>query len=162
MSTKSSKKILSDRNKASKIVSDWKKAGDKVVFTNGCFDLIHAGHVEYLEKASEKGDKLIIGLNSDSSVRNIKGKERPIVNQDARARVLAALGFVDMVIFFEEDTPLELIMALKPTTLIKGADYNISNIVGADFVIEKGGTVETIDLVEGFSTTNIIEKIKRL
>ncbi|QCK13679.1 D-glycero-beta-D-manno-heptose 1-phosphate adenylyltransferase [Mangrovivirga cuniculi] len=162
MSTKSSKKILSDRNKASEIVAGWKKAGNKVVFTNGCFDLIHAGHVEYLEKASEKGDKLIIGLNSDSSVRNIKGKERPIVNQYARAKVLAALGFVDMVVFFEEDTPLELIMSLKPTTLIKGADYNISNIVGADFVIENGGKVETIELVEGFSTTNIIEKIKRL
>ncbi|NMM47044.1 D-glycero-beta-D-manno-heptose 1-phosphate adenylyltransferase [Marinigracilibium pacificum] len=162
MSTKSSKKILSDRVKASEIVSSWLKEGKKVVFTNGCFDILHAGHVEYLEKASEKGDYMVIGLNSDSSVRNIKGPERPIVTQHARARVLAALGFVDLVVFFDEDTPLQLIQQLKPSTLIKGADYNISNIVGADFVIENGGSVETIELVEGFSTTNIIDKIKGL
>ncbi len=138
---------------------EWKD--QKVVFTNGCFDILHLGHVDYLEKSASKGDKLIVGLNTDASVSKLKGPTRPVNNEMARARILAALSFVDAVVFFSEDTPLSLIKRLKPDVLVKGNDYNISNIVGADVVMENGGKVETIDLVEGYSTTNIINKINQ-
>lgn len=141
-------------------VKEWKKAG-KVVFTNGCFDILHLGHVDYLEKASNKGNKLIVGLNTDQSVKRLKGPERPVNNEYARARVLASLQFVDAVVLFDEDTPLDLIENLGPDVLVKGDDYEISNIVGADFVIKNGGSVETISLVEGQSTSGIISKIKK-
>lgn len=151
-------KIL-DQKEALQKTASWKDNGLEVVFTNGCFDILHLGHVDYLEKAHAKGDKLILGLNSDESVSRLKGKNRPINKQDARARLLAALAFVDAVVIFGEDTPLELITYLRPDVLVKGKDYEISNIVGADIVIENGGKVETIDLVDGFSTTGIISKI---
>lgn len=151
-------KILS-RVEGLKKITAWKDQGKEVVFTNGCFDILHLGHVDYLEKAREKGDRLILGLNSDDSVSRLKGESRPINKVEARARLLAALQFVDAVVTFEEDTPLELISYLKPDILVKGKDYEISNIVGADVVIENGGKVETIDLVDGFSTTGIINKI---
>lgn len=138
---------------------EWKEDGQKVVFTNGCFDIVHLGHIDYLEKARNKGDKLVVGLNSDASVRRIKGEKRPIVPGYARARMLAAFAFVDAVVFFEEDTPKLLIEQVQPDILTKGSDYSPENIIGADFVISKGGKVETIDLVEGFSTSMIIEKI---
>jgi rfaE bifunctional protein nucleotidyltransferase chain/domain len=138
---------------------EWKD--QKVVFTNGCFDILHLGHVDYLEKAASKGDKLIVALNTDASVSKLKGPTRPVNNENARARIIAALAFVDAVIFFSEDTPLSLIKQLKPDILVKGSDYKISNIVGANIVIENGGKVETIDLVEGYSTTNIINKINQ-
>ena len=141
-------------------VTSWKDQGQEVVFTNGCFDILHLGHVDYLEKARALGDKLILGLNSDDSVKRLKGESRPVNREEARARLLASLQFVDAVVSFSEDTPLELIGYLKPDILVKGKDYEISNIVGADIVIENGGKVETIDLVDGFSTTNIIDKIK--
>ncbi|WP_085516493.1 D-glycero-beta-D-manno-heptose 1-phosphate adenylyltransferase [Marivirga sericea] len=131
----------------------------KIVFTNGCFDILHLGHVDYLEKAASKGDKLIVAINTDASVSKLKGPNRPINNENARARVIAALSFVDAVTFFSDDTPLTLIKQLKPDVLVKGSDYNISNIVGADVVMANGGKVETIELVEGYSTTNIINKI---
>lgn len=133
----------------------------KVVFTNGCFDILHLGHVDYLEKAASKGDKLIVALNTDASVSKLKGPTRPINNEIARARIMAALSFVDAVVFFSEDTPLSLIKRLKPDVLVKGSDYTISNIVGADIVMENGGKVETIELVDGYSTTNIINKINQ-
>ncbi len=152
-------KILSKDNAAA-VVERWKDSGEEVVFTNGCFDILHLGHVDYLEKARTFGDRLIIGLNSDDSVKRLKGEHRPVNEENARARLLASLAFVDAVVTFEEDTPLELITFLKPDVLVKGKDYEISNIVGADVVIENGGRVETIDLVDGFSTTGIIEKIK--
>jgi len=155
----SADKVFSLESLASKI-SSWKQDGDKVVFTNGCFDILHLGHIDYLEKASQKGDKLVIGLNSDPSVKRLKGEDRPVNNQYARARILAALGFVDAVVVFEEDTPFELISTLLPTTLVKGSDYLAENIVGADIVIDNGGSVETIDLVDGYSTTNIINKLR--
>lgn len=136
----------------------WRAAGEQVVFTNGCFDIIHLGHVDYLEKAALLGTKLVVGLNSDDSVKRLKGKDRPINNAYARARVLAALGFVDAVCLFEHDTPLQLIEAIKPHVLVKGGDYEISNIVGAEFVQSLGGKVETIPLVNGYSTTGIINK----
>ncbi|MDQ3535380.1 MAG: D-glycero-beta-D-manno-heptose 1-phosphate adenylyltransferase [Bacteroidota bacterium] len=141
-------------------IQKWKDEKLEVVFTNGCFDIIHLGHIEYLEKAREKGDKLIVGVNSDSSVRRLKGTSRPIIEENSRVAVLASLMFVDAVIVFEEDTPLELIMALQPDILIKGNDYSLNNIVGADFVISQGGKVKTIELVPGFSTTSIVEKIQ--
>lgn len=143
------------------IVQGWKREGKKVVFTNGCFDILHLGHVDYLEKARQRGDKLVLGLNTDSSVRRLKGEDRPLNDQYARARLLAALAFVDALTYFDEDTPYELIKELKPDILVKGNDYLAENIVGADIVIANGGKVETIALVEGFSTTNMIEKIKK-
>lgn len=143
------------------LVSAWKKEGKKVVFTNGVFDLLHIGHITYLAKASELGDKLIIGLNSDSSVKRIKGDDRPVNDQNSRAALLAALFFVDGIVLFEEDTPLNLISTLLPDVLVKGADYAIENIVGGKEVIANGGEVKTIDFVEGYSSTSIINKIRK-
>lgn len=149
-------------DQAIQTIQKWKENGEKIVFTNGCFDLVHIGHVEYLEKTRQLGDRLIVGLNTDQSVKNIKGKDRPIVEEHSRARVVAAFEFVDLVTFFEEDTPLQLIKAVKPDILTKGDDYSVENIVGASSVLENGGSVETIKLVEGFSTSNIIKKIIKI
>ncbi len=151
-------KIL-NRTEAAQTVQQWQRENAKVVFTNGCFDLVHRGHVEYLNKASEKGDKLVLGLNSDASVKRLKGENRPIVDEDSRAVLLAAFQFIDLVVLFDEDTPYDLIKALQPDVLVKGADYKAEDIVGYDIVTQKGGSVETITFVEGFSTTNIVEKI---
>ncbi|BDD00261.1 D-glycero-beta-D-manno-heptose 1-phosphate adenylyltransferase [Persicobacter psychrovividus] len=140
----------------------YRKAGERIVFSNGCFDILHLGHIDYLEKAREKGDRLVMGLNTDASVSKLKGPERPINNEYARARMLAALAFVDNVILFGEETPQLLIETVKPDVLVKGNDYTIDNIVGAPFVLERGGSVETVELVEGFSTTNMIEKIRKV
>lgn len=142
-------------------VKEWQQAGSKVVFTNGCFDLIHLGHVDYLEKARQLGDKLVLGLNTDDSVSRFKGPERPLQDQHSRARVLASMQFIDLVVFFNEDTPLNLISALVPNILVKGSDYLTENIVGADVVKKAGGVVKTIDFVPGYSTTRIVEKIKK-
>ena len=143
-------------------IKDLKSRKKKIVFSNGCFDILHAGHVDYLEKAREKGDFLVIGLNTDSSVQRLKGQNRPINHEYSRARVLAGLGFVDMVVLFNEDTPYDIVSALIPDVLVKGKDYEISNIVGADIVLENGGKVETIELTEGHSTTSVIDKIKKI
>jgi rfaE bifunctional protein nucleotidyltransferase chain/domain len=132
----------------------------KVVFTNGCFDILHRGHVEYLAQAADLGDLLIIGLNSDTSIQRIKGKHRPIIDQNARAILLAALNFVDYVILFEQDTPYTLINSIQPDVLVKGDDYTENNIVGTDVVKAKGGKVVTIPLVPGISTSLIEKKIK--
>jgi len=142
-------------------VEEWKSEGKKVVFTNGVFDLVHIGHLTYLSKAAELGDKLIIGLNSDSSVKRLKGESRPINDQNSRAALLASFFFVDAVVLFEEDTPLNLISTLLPDVLIKGADYSIENIVGAKEVIANGGEVKTITFVDGYSSTSIIQKIQQ-
>ncbi len=142
-------------------VSAWQSEGKKVVFTNGVFDLLHIGHITYMAKASELGDKLIIGLNSDSSVKRIKGNDRPVNDQDSRAALLAALFFVDAIVLFDEDTPLNLISTLLPDILVKGADYAVENIVGAKEVIANGGEVKTIDFVAGYSSTSIIQKIRK-
>jgi len=140
----------------------WKANGDKVVFTNGCFDILHLGHVDYLEKSSEFGTKMIVAVNSDASVRTLeKGVERPVNTEYARARLIAALGFVSMVIIFGEPTPLELIHSLSPDVLVKGDDYTIETIVGAKEVIAAGGEVKTIALVPDYSTTKIIQKLKQ-
>jgi len=141
-------------------LASWKADGKKVVFTNGVFDLLHIGHITYLAKAAELGDKLIIGLNSDASVKRIKGESRPVNDQNSRAILLAALFFVDAVIVFDEDTPHQLITALLPGILVKGADYAIEDIVGGKEVIANGGEVKTIDFVDGYSSTAIINRIK--
>jgi len=146
---------------AKKKVAEWKSKGKKVVFTNGCFDLIHLGHVDYLEKARNLGDKLVLGLNTDDSVSRFKGPERPLQDETSRARVLAAFQFIDLVVFFNDDTPLNLITELQPSILVKGSDYLAENIVGADVVKKGGGEVKTIDFVPGYSTTRIVEKIKK-
>ena len=135
-------------------LSHWQ--GLKVVFTNGCFDILHRGHVEYLSKASDMGDVLVVGLNTDASVKRLKGEGRPINDEQARALVLASLSFVDAVVLFDEDTPYELIKAIRPDVLVKGADYKPEEIVGCDIVTSYGGKVETVPLVEGYSTTQLL------
>lgn len=141
-------------------VNAWKQAGEEVVFTNGCFDIIHRGHIEVLAQTANLGDKLIIGLNSDSSIQKLKGEDRPIIDEQARAILLASLEFVDAVIIFSEDTPLQLISALLPDVLAKGGDYEIDTIVGHEIVQQNGGKVKLVPFVDGFSSTTIIEKIK--
>ena len=142
------------------IIKKWQNDNQKIVFTNGCFDIVHLGHIDYLEKAQKLGQKLILGLNTDASVRRLKGDLRPVVNEYARSRMMAAFSFVDAVILFDELTPKEIIEIICPDILVKGDDYTVQNIVGADFVLANGGKVETIALVEGYSTSKIIEKIK--
>jgi rfaE bifunctional protein nucleotidyltransferase chain/domain len=136
-----------------------KEENKKIVFTNGCFDLIHSGHVDYLNKARQTGDVLIVGLNSDSSIKRIKGDKRPILKEDERAFILSNLRTVDFVTFFEEDTPFELINKIIPDILVKGADWSIENIVGRDIVEQNGGEVKTIAFVNDQSTSKIINLI---
>ncbi|TWJ04741.1 rfaE bifunctional protein nucleotidyltransferase chain/domain [Mucilaginibacter frigoritolerans] len=151
---------ITDISSLKETITAWQKNNNKVVFTNGVFDLLHIGHITYLAKAAELGDKLIIGLNADSSVKRIKGESRPVNDQNSRAMLLAALFFVDAIVVFEEDTPLNLISTLLPDILVKGADYAIENIVGGKEVIANGGEVKTINFVEGYSSTSIIQRIK--
>lgn len=139
----------------------WKTFSKTIVFTNGCFDILHAGHIASLSEAAENADILIVGLNADSSVKEIKGKNRPINDEHARAQVLAALSFVDMVVLFAEPTPLELINLIKPDVLVKGGDYKLDEIVGAREVIAHGGKVVINPIVEGYSTSSIINKIQK-
>ena len=134
----------------------------KIVFTNGCFDILHLGHIDYMNKSAQYGDILIVGLNSDISVKKIKGENRPVNKEDARAILLASLKFVDLVVLFDEDTPYELIKFIQPDVLIKGSDYEAEKIIGYDVVKAKNGEIITIDFVDGYSTTSIIEKIKSL
>lgn len=152
-------KILS-REEAKKQVEHWQAEGKKIVFTNGCFDIVHLGHIDYLEKAQALGDKLVLGLNTDASVQRLKGETRPVVNEYARARMMSAMSFIDAVTLFDEETPKELIETLCPNILVKGDDYTVENIVGANFVMARGGEVKTISLVKGYSTSAIIQKIK--
>lgn len=139
-----------------------KRNGEKVVFTNGCFDILHVGHVRYLGEAKKLGDVLIVALNSDASVRKIKGVKRPVLPEDERAEILASLSMVDYVIIFEDETPLALIESLKPDVLVKGGDWEIENVVGREAVRDGGGKIEIIPVVKGASTTNIIEKIIKI
>lgn len=139
----------------------WRFLGKKIVFTNGCFDIVHAGHVTYLSEAADLGDLLVIGLNTDDSVRRLKGEGRPLNSQDARALVLASLKVVNVVVLFDEDTPYNLISQIKPDVLVKGKDYQVHDIAGHDIVQSYGGQVVTLDLVEGFSTSGLIGKMKK-
>lgn len=138
--------------------SEFRNDLQNVVFTNGCFDIIHAGHIDYLSKARNLGEVLVVGLNSDESVRRLKGPQRPINDVDARSKVLASLFFVDYVIVFEEDTPLNLIKSVRPDILVKGGDYTRDTVVGADFVESYGGKVVILPLLKGYSTTSILNK----
>ena len=152
---------IMDRISLVRMVNVWRLKSDRVVFTNGVFDILHRGHVEYLEEAAALGDRLVIGLNSDSSVQRLgKGPDRPINDQDSRALVLTALRCVDAVVIFEEDTPLELITAIKPDVLVKGGDWKTAQIVGCDLVKSYGGEVRSLKLVDGFSTTSLVDRIK--
>ena len=152
------RKVLS-RDDLKKEIAKLKKAGKKIIFTNGCFDILHTGHTRYLREARKLGDILIVGLNSDTSVRAIKGPQRPIVPQDERADIMASLESVDFVTLFDETTPLELIECLKPHVIVKGGDWAEKNIVGGEAVRKWGGAVAVIPEIKGASTTNIIEKI---
>jgi len=141
-------------------VDSWKESEKKVVFTNGCFDIVHRGHIEVLARTADLGNRLIIGLNSDQSIQALKGKNRPIENEDSRAILLASLSFVDAVVLFSEETPYNLISTLLPNILAKGGDYKITEISGHDVVQNNGGEVILVPFIDGFSSTNIIDKIK--
>ena len=147
---------------AIEVVEAWKQKGIKTVFTNGCFDLLHLGHLDYLSKSKDLGDKLILGLNSSASVSRLKGPTRPINSTESRAMMLAALEFIDLVVVFEEDTPLNVIASLTPNILVKGGDYTIATIIGASEVEAKGGLVKVIPFLDGYSSTTIVTKIQSL
>ncbi len=147
-------------DQAKEQIAQFRTAGKKMVFTNGCFDILHAGHVHYLEAASQLGDGLLVALNTDESVQRLeKSPARPLQSSNSRSRVMAALGFVTGVVLFNEDTPKEIIEYITPHILVKGADYAIENIVGADWVLQHGGEVKTLEFVPGYSTTQIEKKI---
>ena len=155
------KKIIRAEN-LDYLLSFWRFKQFKIVFTNGCFDVLHQGHIEYLLKASELGDLLVIGLNTDDSVKRLKGSDRPVQNEFSRALILASLSFINAIILFDEDTPYKLINTIQPDILVKGGDYAPEDIVGYDIVKAKGGEVKTIEFVNGFSSSSLIEKIKKL
>ena len=143
-------------------INVWRFQNHRIVFTNGCFDILHQGHIDYLAKAADLGTKLVLGLNTDASIKRLnKAPSRPIQDQASRSVILASLFFVDAVVLFDEDTPLNLIESLNPDVLVKGADYTIDGIVGADFVLSKGGQVKTINYLPGYSTTAIEQRIKK-
>ena len=144
------------------IVKKWKASGLKIVFTNGCFDLLHPGHISYLKEAKTLGDKLIVGINSDQFVKKLKGSGRPVFRLDERMQILSSLSFVDLVIPFKSETPLHLIEEIQPDVLVKGGDYNVENIVGSKFVINSGGIVKTLTFEKGYSTAEIIKRIRGL
>ena len=148
------RKIISAEKLSFKLAK-WQFKGYKTVFTNGCFDILHPGHIDYLSKAADHGDILIVAINTDASVKKLKGENRPILNEDARSLLIASLRFVDYVILFDDETPYELINEIKPNVLIKGSDYSIEEIVGHDIVLENGGEVKTIQLTVEYSTSMI-------
>ncbi len=153
-------KFFSSSEELAKQVTKWNTFNEKVVFTNGCFDILHMGHIDYLCAAADLGDRLIIGVNADASVSKLKGPSRPVIKEDTRMMKLAALAFVDAVILFDEETPLELITKVKPQVLVKGGDYTVATIIGADEVLQRNGSVIVIPFLKGHSTTAIIDRIK--
>lgn len=148
------------RENLQSLLTYWRLKDNKIVFTNGCFDLLHKGHIEYLSSAADNGDVLVVGLNSDNSVNRIKGENRPVQDESSRVLTLASLKMVTAVVLFDEDTPYNLIKEVKPDVLVKGADYKEDEIVGADIVKGRGGEIITVHLSEGYSTSNIINKIR--
>lgn len=153
-------KIMETQQALQSQLALWRREKQRIVFTNGCFDILHRGHVDYLAKAADLGNKLIIGVNTDASVSKLKGPHRPIQDQESRMLILASLTFVDAVILFDEPTPYELIKLVQPDILVKGSDYQVENIVGYDIVQAKGGEIKTIDFIPGYSTSAIESKIK--
>ena len=156
-----SDKIAPNYEKAASQIRIWQETGLEVVFTNGCFDLIHKGHILYLEEASQQGDKLIVAINADKSVCKLKGKHRPIKDEDNRSLIMAAFSFVDLVVIFNEETPMELIQMITPDVLVKGGDWKPDQIVGSEHVINHGGQVHSLQFVDGYSTTALENKIKK-
>lgn len=154
-------KIIHSEAALQAVLARWRFRSQQIVFTNGCFDLLHLGHTDYLEKARALGHRLVVGINSDDSVRRLKGPERPLQPLEARARVLAALQFVDLVVSFAEDDPLQLILAVQPDILVKGDDYTLEQIIGAKEVRAAGGRVQTLPLVEGYSTTQLLARLQK-
>lgn len=154
--------LFSNLTLAAQQVNEWKQRQEKIVFTNGCFDIFHAGHAQYLEEARQLGDRLIVGLNSDQSVKKLKGKSRPIQSLENRAAVLASLRCVDMVIEFDEDTPIELIKKCSPNILVKGGDYRIEDMIGKDFIESIDGEVKILSFKKDISTSSIIHRIQHL
>ena len=155
-----SERVLTEAN-LNAVVEQYKSQNKKIVFTNGCFDLLHIGHVSYLEEAKKLGDVLIVGINTDASVKKLKGPSRPIQNENDRCAILAALKAVDHTVLFSEETPLNLIKKIKPDVLVKGGDWKIEQIVGSDFVMSYGGNVYSLNFVDGKSTTSLIEKSQK-
>ncbi|RLC56853.1 MAG: D-glycero-beta-D-manno-heptose 1-phosphate adenylyltransferase [Candidatus Cloacimonadota bacterium] len=154
-------KVLNDKSLHQQLAI-WRFLNKKIVFTNGCFDILHLGHIDYLSKAKDLGNILLIGLNTDDSVKRLKGDNRPIIKEQERAIFLASLLFVDGVILFDEDTPYNLIKGVEPDILVKGSDYKKEEIVGADIIQETGGEIITIDFLKGYSTTSILDKIRKV
>ncbi|MCK5776234.1 MAG: D-glycero-beta-D-manno-heptose 1-phosphate adenylyltransferase [Bacteroidales bacterium] len=153
-------KIIADKSSLKSTLEAWAKDKKRIVFTNGCFDILHRGHIDYLAKAADYGDVLVVGLNTDDSVSRLKGPHRPIQDEKGRADIMAALEFVDLVVYFNEDTPYDLIKTIQPDVLVKGADYKAEDIVGYDIVKAKGGKVETLEFLPGYSTSAVEAKIK--
>ena len=158
---KALQKITADPVSMQTRLDEWRRQRRKIVFTNGCFDILHAGHFTYLMQAAALGDRLVVALNTDASVQRLKGPSRPVNPQDARALAMAALEVVDMVVFFGEDTPLEILQRIRPDVLVKGGDYRVEDIVGYDLLRSYGGTVTTLPFVDGYSTTRIIGRMQR-
>jgi rfaE bifunctional protein nucleotidyltransferase chain/domain len=153
------RKVVRTEGELANVIALWRFKGERIVFTNGCFDLLHRGHVEYLAQAAGLGSKLIVGLNTDASVRRLKGDSRPVNNEHDRALLLASLLFVDTVTFFNSDTPLDLIHFIQPDVLVKGGDYQPKDIAGYDIVKARGGEVVTIDFIDGYSTTSLLNRL---
>lgn len=151
---------IMEADQALRQIAAWRISNDRIVFTNGCFDLLHPGHVQYLADARDLGNRLVIGLNSDASVKRLKGPDRPIQDERSRALILASLAVVDLVVIFDEDTPLKLIKAIQPDVLVKGGDWPVDQIVGADEVKANGGQVLSLPFAEGYATSALIEKIR--
>jgi len=154
-------KIITDHAELNRWLAFLKFKDLKMVFTNGCFDILHQGHIDYLAQAASMGDVLVVGLNTDNSVRRIKGNDRPLQDELSRAMILASLQFVNVVVMFDEDTPYNLIKTVQPDFLVKGSDYKANEIIGYDVVSARGGEVVTIDFLDGYSTTGIINHIKK-
>ena len=144
---------------AQSMVNSWVSNNEKIVFTNGCFDLLHMGHIMYLQEAKGLGDRLIVAINSDASVKRLKGESRPIKDEENRLYCMAALEMVDMVVLFEDDTPLKVIKRLSPNVLVKGGDWSIDQIVGSEYILEQGGEVQSLKFIDGQSTTSFVEKL---
>ena len=155
-------KKIQDRESLVKQAAEWKKQGKKIVFTNGCFDILHRGHLQILADSAAAGDILVVGLNTDESVRKLKGEHRPVNEESFRAQMMASIQIVDAVTLFNEDTPLELIRVLAPDVIVKGGDYTIDQIVGSEEVLKRGGEVKIVPIVKGYSTSALIEAIQKL
>ena len=154
------KKIIKSSFDLQKIIKTWKKSNQKIVFTNGCFDVLHLGHIKILSESKNLGDKLVVGLNTDDSVKILKGKNRPVNNNQHRSMMLAALSFVDLIVFFEEENPYNLIKLVLPNIITKGGDYEEKDVIGGDLILSKGGQINIIPLLPNLSSSKLIEKCK--